>query len=35
MNKFVTKLELKDTFIDNPHGMSNNMSTAKDMARLF
>ena len=35
MTIFAQKLELIDTHISNPHGMSGNISNAKDMARLF
>jgi len=32
---FAKKLELVDTEIINPHGMSSNISTARDIAKLF
>jgi D-alanyl-D-alanine carboxypeptidase len=35
MKKFAVKLELKDTHISNPHGMSDNISNTKDIAKLF
>jgi len=35
MKVFASKLDLVDTEIKNPHGMSGNISTSIDMAKLF